>query len=529
MNVWTFNSVPAAADGRGTRRGPIGRCAARVLVRVGARIAGMLALGLLAMPALGSGGPQYLSDDAGDASFRPTSVQGAQSLPTIAPIDLLSLKYGGWSSGSAATDPYSGKWQDSESAHLLRIDLTLGGLVNPPGPLAGPVTPDPTVFGPRPLYGFVEFDIDEDRNTGGESTGAAATRFLANVARFGTLPDSSISTRAALEQKDLDSDWTTGPQFERTGADFVLNFCGCFTPTVISESGLQNNCLDPGETMIVRGRFFQRSGGYKAASFMLGGSAPGMYDPLVNLRFKHSTFSDTTTVSLVYALDMQGAACLSGQPEQLVNTSASDHTSVEEGVQDLINRCNAPGITGLTWVLLHEWEHHGLEESLTVEDWRATALIGTAYSAPIDAVFVWTDVGFDLEPGDVNADGYANAADAAAINAYISAHDGMYADADGLVNGQVAIWQFPFDFSLHDVDYDGVIGPGDLPGGPVCIADFDQSGTVDVTDLFDFLDVWFIQTGSPPPLGSPNADTNNSGGVEVLDLFLFLDAWFAGC
>lgn len=520
MNRTAGNPVQSAAGGSRTLRARAARSIARTVTT--------LALVATAAPSL-AGGPEYLCDESGDAAFRPTSIQGAQSLPTCGPIDLLSLKYGGWSTGSPTTDPYTGKWQNSENAHLLRIDLTLDGLVNPPGPLAGPVTPDPTVFGPRPLYGFIEFDVDHDRDTGGETTGSAANRFLANVARFGCLPDSSIGTRAALCQKDLDPDWTTGPQFERTGADFVLNFCGCFTPTVISESGSQNNCLDAGETMVIRGRFFQRSGGYKGASFMLGGSAPGMYDPWVNLRFMHSTSSDTTTVTLVYALDMDGAACLTGQPLQAMNTSVSDHTSVAEGVQDLRNRCSAPGLSGLTWQLIHEWHHHPLDDALHVEDWRATALIGTAYSQLVDAYFVWTDVGFDLEHGDVTGDGYTNNADYTTISAFIAANDGTYADADGLANGEVTIGLFPFDYSLYDVNYDGVVGPGDVPGSPLCKADFDESGVVDVVDLFAFLDVWFVQAGMPPPLASPTADINNSGGVEVLDLFLFLDAWFAGC
>ncbi len=65
-----------------------------------------------------------------------------------------------------------------------------------------------------------------------------------------------------------------------------------------------------------------------------------------------------------------------------------------------------------------------------------------------------------------------------------------------------------------------------------CPADFDGNGTVDVVDLFGFLDAWFAAgAGNPciaPPSGCPG-DWNDNGTVGVDDLFLFLDAWFAGC
>jgi hypothetical protein len=58
-----------------------------------------------------------------------------------------------------------------------------------------------------------------------------------------------------------------------------------------------------------------------------------------------------------------------------------------------------------------------------------------------------------------------------------------------------------------------------------CPADFDDSGTVDVVDLFDFLDAWFATNGQSGT--GLAADFDNSGTVDVVDLFDFLDAWFA--
>ena len=54
-----------------------------------------------------------------------------------------------------------------------------------------------------------------------------------------------------------------------------------------------------------------------------------------------------------------------------------------------------------------------------------------------------------------------------------------------------------------------------------CTADINQSGSVTVQDIFDFLSKWFA--------GDLNADANTSGTVSTQDIFDFLSAWFAGC
>jgi hypothetical protein len=59
----------------------------------------------------------------------------------------------------------------------------------------------------------------------------------------------------------------------------------------------------------------------------------------------------------------------------------------------------------------------------------------------------------------------------------------------------------------------------DLPSA--CIADFNNSGTATVQDIFDFLAAYFSN--------SPSADVNNSGAVTVQDIFDFLAAYFIGC
>jgi hypothetical protein len=54
-----------------------------------------------------------------------------------------------------------------------------------------------------------------------------------------------------------------------------------------------------------------------------------------------------------------------------------------------------------------------------------------------------------------------------------------------------------------------------------CRADFNDNGTLEVQDIFDFLNEWFD--------GERDADFNSNRVLEVADVFAFLNAWFAGC
>lgn len=56
---------------------------------------------------------------------------------------------------------------------------------------------------------------------------------------------------------------------------------------------------------------------------------------------------------------------------------------------------------------------------------------------------------------------------------------------------------------------------------PCCLSDFNQSGSVTVQDIFDFLSDYFS--------ASTLADINASGTVTVQDIFDFLSLYFAGC
>ena len=82
------------------------------------------------------------------------------------------------------SDPFEGRFQ--EDGELLRLDLLIDGLVNPPGS-TDPVAFDPFRYGDHPLFGFIEIDVDEDVETGGEID-HPEHRYLGNITRFGGKP-----------------------------------------------------------------------------------------------------------------------------------------------------------------------------------------------------------------------------------------------------------------------------------------------------------------------------------------------------
>lgn len=62
---------------------------------------------------------------------------------------------------------------------------------------------------------------------------------------------------------------------------------------------------------------------------------------------------------------------------------------------------------------------------------------------------------------------------------------------------------------------------------PVCPADFNCDGHVDVQDIFDYLTFWFANENAQ--VNSSAADFNGDAWVDVNDVFDFLQAWFRGC
>jgi len=468
-----------------------------------------------------------ITDAQGDASPRPTDAGGGGVFDPAAAPDLLSAHLSAWSPTDPASDPYTGAEIDPSLAHIFRIDLVFDQVVNPPGPLGlGMGAFNPLQFGDRPLYGFFEIDVDKKSNSGGELEPVANSRFLANVARFGGLPKSSFGERAAQSTADYDGDYFAGPQFERSGAEFTLILCGCFEPTVVSEDGDQNGKFNAGETWLVEGRFFERMTAIRQWSGVGGGSDLGLYDPVVRLRFAHDIPTDQTTVSLVYALDMTGAAQLAGEPVQFSDFDVANHTSIEEALDDLIETAEGAGgpIQNPAVVdLVDQWRGNNTVDFLTPTEWDVNAIFGTAYTSPASSLYVWSDVGFEATRGDFTTDSLVNALDRAALTTKIALLDGTASDADGIVNGSVAITGHPANFSLFDLAYDGVIDQGDvdlLDAITPLAGDINGDCIVDTADLGALI-AQFGTAGA--------ADLNNDDVVDTADLGLLISAFGQTC
>lgn len=455
-------------------------------------------------------------DPVGDAVLRPTDFDGTGvANPASVLPDLVSLTISGWMPSNPALDPYVGMRVESDGAHIFRIDLVLDGLVNPPGPLGLSGQPyDPYQYGPSPLYGYIGLDVDDDKDTGGQLGATAEQHFLANVGRFGTRPEGSLGDRAARSAGDYDRSIYTDPAFERSGEDFLLTFCGCFATTLVREIGNGDGLFDAGETMDVRSRFFVRTSGYIDASGMSGGSVGGAYDPFVEVRFSHDETSGQTTVTFVGPVTNVGYGLLHGVPTPPIDFIVTNGWSIEEGVFDLIE--SVPFAHGQTRVLIEDWEGEDVEDSLEPNEWSVTAIVGTAFATPASGLYIWTDVGFDLVPGDLDGDLRQTEADAQMLRQWVYDNDGSVIDADGLKDGVFTISGTPFNFSMFDLDGDGLVRHQDLAVfGPR--ADLDGDGELTLLDYLVFLNYF--------DAGDPRADFDLDERFTVFDLLEFQNAF----
>lgn len=475
---------------------------------------------VLAVAGAALANPTVWSDPADDAVVRRTDMGNDGPITTGNIPDLLLVSLVPWEPFDPVTDPYSGQEVNPASAHMFKLDILFKGLMNPPGPVdVSGYNHDPLEFGPNPIYGHVNFDVDGD-DTGGEfENGAEIVRYLANSARFGGLPGNPISDRAAITRDDLDFDFFTPPFIERSGSDFSISLCGCWNLQVIEEGGDGDGIFDEGETWIISGRVFERALGYIGASGAFLGSVEGAYDPITEMRFSHSTVTDMTTLTLVFPLDMTGAAMLTGEPEQPIDFDVSNHFSVVEALNDIILGASEPGLPSDVRELVIGWKNRDPFDYLDVTQWTATFLVGTAYTQPTPGDFAWTDIGLDNAYGDVDGDGVVGPLDEAIVVATIYADDGGADDEDGVVNGSVDLINFGYYFSLYDVNGDGYIDTDDeAVYGP--LADMDGDGTVESQDFVIFLNAFVAH--------DLTADINRDGTVNSQDFSRYLNEFVSG-
>lgn len=494
-------------------------------------LSGLIVGGLLE-PAAARAERVTFQDTHGDAIARPTD-NGADGL--IDPVnhrlpDLLSWTIGTWKANNPRTDLFSGTW--ANTGDFFRLDLVFDGLVNPPGPVGccGQADFEPFRYGPHPVSGYIEIDMDQDPDTGGELEWPGL-RYLGNTSRFGGLPQqTSVRNRAAVDGRAFDGSVITPPLVERSGEDFHLELVGWETSaSQIQRSDSSDWLFGTGETWTLSGCFLHRAHGYSpfSSACCRSGVPIGNYEPLVKVQFWHNAMSDRTTVSLVYPLTHVGSAAMAGSSTvESMDVLFNNQNSVSEGLWELVISALAAGPSDRLlpeYALIAPWANKNPDEHLDPALWRVTILVGSSYTSPEDAFFVWSDLYPDVKNGDLNGDGNTNSADLAIFSAYLLQNDGDPSiDADGQVNGSIEIRDFGSSFSLHDLNYDGLVNSEDaaMIGGVISPrADFDHDGDVDLVD-FAHLQLCLTEGSGPRPFGPGcrNADLDRDFDVDQDDI-----------
>ncbi|MGB9626261.1 MAG: hypothetical protein ACPMAQ_15515, partial [Phycisphaerae bacterium] len=420
-------------------------------------------------------------------------------------------------------DLFTGQW--TANGDFFRLDLVFRGLVNPPGTLGHGYPYEPFRYGPNPVFGYVEIDMDGNAETGGELD-TPNLRYLGNAARFGGLPwGSRYAGHAARDGSAFDGSYITPPFVERNGEEFHIAFYGWEIREIL-RSDPNDMIFDAGESWTLIGRLFHRAHGYERFSYACCTGVSGSYEPNVQIQFRHVVDVDQTTVSLVYPLTNAGSASMRGEAEvQPPDGDASNQNSVLEAMDDLVfSAVNAP----LSWrnnpafPLIAPWQSAQPGDFLDPTTWKVTALVATAYTvAGQDAMFVWTDLAPDVVPGDFNGDGVVNADDLVAFDAFLAAADGcLTLDADGVVNGRVQLFDFARNFNVFDVNYDGVVDAADRPVLPA-LADLDGDADVDLADFGLFQSCFNGPNRPARQSGCSRADFDADGDVDLADFGLF--------
>lgn len=457
------------------------------------------------------------TDLGGDGPVEPTE----HRLP-----DLLWMSVGRYSSPAPHVDPFVGAWHPTGG--FVRINLAFVGLVNPPGPLGfddeGPEY-DPFRYGPNPVFGYIEFDVDSDEDTGGELDDPEL-RYNGAVARFGGLPsEARFTDRIALNRWAFDDDITTAPWVDRSGEEFHIVLLGEALEDItvrLEKPGGNPAVFEEGEVWDTEGDWFHRSHGWEEFLLMCP-PRDGRYKPDVWMQFAHVPGVDVTIVSLVIPLTNAACATLEGPVEPVEPNDGCDNNqySILEALTDL----NYSATHADPWSrqlpefqLLAAWEFKNPANHLNPTEWRINALVGTAYPAPqeLGARFVWTDVWPDVRNGDYDGDGCLTTADTAALQQYIDRYDGVEGiddDGDG-GNGQIAVHQFAHNFTLFDADHDGACLGTECP----VAGDMNLDGALSSSDVADFvlalLDpeaYWVIHQIDPLVRGDVNCDDSLNG------------------
>ena len=428
-----------------------------------------------AEPTAIDGTKQVFLDPPDDMSLHRTDDE--PEIPTLSGNwpEMIFATLGRWAPVDPHDNAYLGEF--SATGGFLRLDLVFAGLLNPPGELIGNYYPEE--YGPNPLIGWVDFDVDANADTGGD-TEQPETGYTWNVARWGGLPQGQHFTdRITMDGEPWSGVFGATPLTYRSGADFRLLFHGTYLDTIEQHvTGDTNDQFEAGETWIMAGPVLWRNRGYDLITYA------GAYEVLVRVRFAHSLVTDRTTVTLVYPLDNYAHAALYDVPYEEPDFISAGVNSIHEALWDLqVSADDPPGSPKPQYrPLMADWAFQEPTDHLNPAAWRCTFLFGTGLEENSGYGVAHTEAWPNVVQHDFNGDGLVSATDELLLTDYIAGHDGEAGyDDDGVVNGTVSRVSFASLFSVHDADYDGLVTADGFPSQAV--ADYDNDGDVDLADV----------------------------------------------
>jgi hypothetical protein len=224
----------------------------------------------------------------------------------------------------------------------------------------------------------------------------------------------------------------------------------------------------------------------------------------------YQSFTMTTDLVPPYANDdCSGAIALAEPAPNSVSTTTFDNRTATDsaGVPD--PSCNNAGNLGLT---RHDlwWKWTPTQNGTT----RISTCRGSAplLSADLTVLTIYSDCTLTQEVACNDDAGDPDASDFAWASPCTDEQSAMHFSS-------IAYRTYLIRVGAHRESFGpGVLNLSFVPNP--CVADFNNSGTLTVQDIFDFLAGWFA--------GSSAADVNGNG-LSVSDIFAFLTAWFAGC